>query len=240
MGDGVNEMPGLADLLDVQAADSAADKLLADREGMPELAEHAAAAQAAAAAAAVRDRANDHLQEVDKESKRVEDELQLAAQTLLERERRLYAGGMGAREADTMRMDVENLTKQNSAMEDELLELLEKRETAAAAAQEAEQEAAEKERAKQELAKIIARKQSDIDARLAAQEARRGELTPAVPPDLLELYEELRARRGGVVAGALNGRSCGACHMEMSMAEYEEVVEEFPPRCIHCRAIVVP
>lgn len=236
----MNEIPGLADLLDVQAVDSATDRLLADREGMPEMAEHAAAAQAAAAAAAVRDRTNDQLREVDKEAKRVEGELQSAEQTLNEKERRLYAGGMGAREADTMRMDVENLRKQNSAMEDELLELLEKRETDASAAQEAEEAAAETERAKRKLAEIIARKQSEIDVQLAAQETRRGEATTAVPPDLLELYEELRQRRGGVVAGVLNGRSCGACHMEMSMAEYEEVVEEFPPRCIHCRAIVVP
>ena len=239
----MNESPGfsgLSDLLDVQAVDSASDKLLADREGMPELAEHAAAAQAAAEAAAARDQAEALLQEVDGETKRVDDELQLAEQTLSEREDRLYAGGMSAREADTMRIDVENLGKQNSAMEDELLELLEKREKAAAAAQEANQAAEETEKVKRGLAETIARKQSEIDVQLAAQVSRRGELTPAVPPDLLELYEELRARRGGVGAGVLNGRSCGACHMEMSMAEYEEVVEEFPPRCIHCQAIVVP
>lgn len=236
----MNELAGLSDLLDVQAVDSVTDRLLADREGMPELAEHAAAVQAEAEASAAAAATAERLREADREANRVEGELQLAEQTLQERERRLFAGGMGARETENMRMEVEGLRRQNSALEDELLELLERRETAAAAAGEAEREAKEAERVMWGLAETIKGKQSEIDVRLAAQDARRDEIAPLVAPDLMELYEELRQRRGGVVVGVLNGRSCGACHMEMSMAEYEEVVEEFPPRCIHCRAVVVP
>ena len=236
----MNELAGLSDLLDLQAVDSVTDRLLADREGMPELAEHAAAVQTAAQAAAAAAAAAERLREADREANRVEGELQLAEQTLKERERRLFAGGMGARETENMRMEVEGLRRQNSALEDQLLELLERRETAAAAAGEAERESEEAERVKRGLAETIRGKQSEIDVRLAAQDARRDEIAPLVAPDLMELYEELRERRGGVVVGVLTGRSCGACHMEMSMAEYEEVVEEFPPRCIHCRAVVVP
>ena len=236
----MNELSSLSDLLDMQAVDSVTDRLLADREGMPELAEHAAAVQAEAEASAAAAATAERLREADREANRVEGELQLAEQTLQERERRLFAGGMGARETENMRMEVEGLRRQNSTLEDQLLELLERRETAAAAAGEAEREAGEAERVMQGLAETIKGKQSEIDVRLAAQDARRDEIAPLVAPDLMELYEELRERRGGVVVGVLNGRSCGACHMEMSMAEYEEVVEEFPPRCIHCRAVVVP
>lgn len=236
----MNELSGLSDLLDLQSVDSVTDRLLADRDGMPELAEHAAAVQAAAEAGAAREQTAERLREADRETSRVEGELQLAEQTLQERERRLFAGGMGARETENMRMEVDSLRRQNSAMEDELLELLERREKTAEAAAEAEAAAVEAERAERTLAETIRSKQAEIEVRLAAQDSRRDEVAPLVPPDLMELYEELRERRGGVVVGALNGRSCGACHMEMSMAEYEEVVEEFPPRCIHCRAVVVP
>lgn len=236
----MNELPGLSDLLDLQAVDSVTDRLLAEREGMPELAEHAAAVQTSAATAAAREQTAERLREADRETSRVEGELQLAERTLGERERRLFAGGMGARETQNMRMEVDSLRRQNSVTEDELLELLEQREKTAAAAGEAEEEAEEAERTERSLAETIRSRRSEIDVRLAAQDARRDEIAPLVPPDLMELYEELRERRGGVVVGALNGRSCGACHMEMSMAEYEEVVEEFPPRCIHCRAVVVP
>lgn len=236
----MNELAGLSDLLDLQSVDTVTDRLLADREGMPELAEHAAAAQAAAEAGAARDQTAERLREADRETSRVEGELQLAEQTLRERERRLFAGGMGARETENMRMEVDSLRRQNSTMEDELLELLERREKTAEAAADAEAAAEDTERVERSLAETIRSKQSEIDVRLAAQDARRDEIAPLVLPDLMELYEELRERRGGVVVGALKGRSCGACHMEMSMAEYEEVVEEFPPRCIHCRAVVVP
>ncbi len=56
----------------------------------------------------------------------------------------------------------------------------------------------------------------------------------------MELYTELRTARGGVVVGALEGRICGACHIELSAAEHHEALQESPPRCIHCGAILVP
>ena len=41
------------------------------------------------------------------------------------------------------------------------------------------------------------------------------------------------------MVGETSGRVCGACHLEMSIAEYEEVVEDDLPQCINCAAILV-
>ena len=66
------------------------------------------------------------------------------------------------------------------------------------------------------------------------------EIAPQVDEELMELYTELRNTRGGVVVGALDGRTCGACHIELSAAEHHEALKEDPPRCIHCGSILVP
>ena len=79
-----------------------------------------------------------------------------------------------------------------------------------------------------------------IDAQIGRKEAQKSELVPEVDEELMVLYTDLRNSRGGVVVGALNGRICGACHIELSAAEHHEALREDPPRCIHCGAILVP
>ena len=41
------------------------------------------------------------------------------------------------------------------------------------------------------------------------------------------------------MVGETSGRVCGACHLQMSIAEYEEVARDAIPQCIHCAAILV-
>ena len=179
------------------------------------------------------------MRSLDRDVARVEDELQITEQRLREQERRLFAGGMSARETQNMRMEVDRLRRQVSVMEDELLELLEERE----GIQEEEQVLGEKAGSTREverrLAARIAESLAAVDASIERYRELRAGIVPSVAPELLKLYARLRDRRGGIVVGATSGRVCGACHLQMSIAEYEEVVCDTIPQCIHCAAILV-
>ena len=63
---------------------------------------------------------------------------------------------------------------------------------------------------------------------------------PLIDEDLVILYEDLRETRDGRAVGALSGGVCGACHLMLSSAEENEARRQDPPRCVHCRAILVP
>lgn len=236
----MDELKSMADLLDLQQVDAAIDKLLDDRANLPALAEyraaHAASSQATATATTAAERLRDLNLGVDK----LEGELQLAEQKLEQQERRLFAGGMSAKETENMRLEVESLRRQKSTMEDELLDLLDRREAAEAEAGEAQHAAEAATATEKTLEGSIAEQWKTIDAEIARKEARKAEIAPEVDGDLMELYTELRSSRGGVVVGALEGRTCGACHIELSAAEHHEVLQDDPPRCIHCGAILVP
>jgi predicted nucleic acid-binding Zn-ribbon protein len=43
-----------------------------------------------------------------------------------------------------------------------------------------------------------------------------------------------------VAVGRLADGICGGCHLRLSAAEQVEVLRDFPPRCMHCRRILVP
>ena len=234
----MERLTSFSDLLDLQQVDSLIDKLRQDRRTLPELAELRKAAVEAAATAAAHSEVNDRLRAVERSTARVEDELTMTEQRVREQERRLFAGAMSAREADHLRQEVGNLHNRVSVMEDELLELLEERERLDAEEEAARETAAEASGVQRRLADRVAELEAAIDASLARYRQRQAEVAADIDPALLRKYVQLRKRRGGVVVGEVEGRLCGACHLQMSAAEYEEVASDSIPQCIHCAAIL--
>ena len=235
----MERLSSFADLLEMQEVDAAADKLLNDRRTLPELDEHAKALRTAEAGDRALREASDRLRSLDRDVSRIEGELKITEQRLKEQERRLFAGGMTARESENMRMEVHSLRRQVSVMEDELLELLDQREGMAEEERALGEEADSSRQVERRLAARIAEARAAIDASLERYREVRAGIVPQVAPELLKLYARLRERRGGIVVGAISGRVCGACHLQMSVAEYEEVADDTIPQCIHCAAILV-
>ena len=56
---------------------------------------------------------------------------------------------------------------------------------------------------------------------------------------LMDIYDGLRERKQGRVVGRLDDGICGACHLSVSPAEVARISKDDPPRCIHCRSILV-
>ena len=234
----MKRLTSFSDLLDLQQVDSLIDKLGEDRRTLPELAELGEAARVAATAASAHSEVNDRLRVVERSTARVEDELTMTEQRLREQERRLFAGAMSAREADHLRLEVGNLRNLVSRMEDELLELLEDRERLDGEEKSARETGEEASGVERGLAARVAELQAGIDASLSRYRQRQAEIAAEIDPGLLRKYVQLRRRRGGVVVGELDGRVCGACHLQMSVAEREEVAADPIPQCIHCAAIL--
>ena len=235
----MERLSSFADLLELQEVDAGVDKLLDDRRTLPELAEHAAARRAAEVAARASEGATHRMRSLDRDLARIEDELQMSEQKLRAQERRLFAGRMSARETENMRAEVESLRRKVSVMEDELLELLDHREGMQEEQRQLDERTDSTGEVERLLAARIAESRAVIDASLERYRERRIGIAEAVAPQLLKLYTRLRERRGGIVVGATSGRVCGACHLQMSIAEYEEIVEDAIPQCIHCAAILV-
>ncbi|MCL1599251.1 MAG: hypothetical protein M3094_08715, partial [Actinomycetia bacterium] len=78
-----------------------------------------------------------------------------------------------------------------------------------------------------------------IDKELALKEERKKAAITLVDEYLLETYENLRETQSGQVVGPLVDGVCGVCHLRLSAAEVARVSKEDPPRCIHCRSVLV-
>ncbi len=124
-------------------------------------------------------------------------------------------------------------------MEDRVLEFLEAKEIAEADVARLADELVAANSEKDALADAIKEQWRLIDKKLALKEERKKDTAGLVDEYLLEIYDGLRESGSGRVVGRLADDTCGACHLKLSAAEIARVHKQDPPRCIHCRSILV-
>lgn len=236
----MDELSSLEDLLDLQDVDLQIDRLLNERQTLPELDEYRRAHAAADAVSAERDKANAALRDTSLELDKASGELELTELKLDSEQNRLYAGGLSARDADYLRQEVGMLDRKKTEMEDRALELMEHREKQEAEVAVLTTAVIEAEEELGKLDSVIQDTWEGIDAQLAVKESRKSDIVPLILDSLLELYEELRPVKEGVAVGRLADGVCGGCHLTLTAAEQLDLKRSDPPRCLHCRRILVP
>lgn len=235
----MEELRSLADLLDLQEVDLQIDRLLHDRQSLPELEEYRKAHETTESLTAELSAAESALRDTSLELDKTEGELEIGVTRLEAEQNRLYAGGLSARDADYMRREVEMLDRKRREAEDFILELMEKREQQEFGVTELRDRLDVATNKKAGIEAMIKEAWRGIDARLATKEARKSQMIPVFDEELLELYDQLRGSKEGVAVGALSDGMCGGCHLKLTAPEILEAKRSDPPRCIHCRRILV-
>lgn len=233
------ELISLADLLDVQALDTQIDRLLDERQSLPELEEYKAVHERLNSLQSNLAQARSDLRKLELALDKAEGELELLEIKLDEHETRLFAGGMSARETEHMRLEVQSLKGQKDALEEKVLALLEEVDPAREKVKRLEVEVERETKTKEDLESSIRGHWKRIDAEIARKEERKSEAISPIDEDLLELYEKLRSIKEGVAIAPFDHGVCGGCHMALSPAEQEEAFAEDLPRCVHCRRLLV-
>lgn len=181
------------------------------------------------------------LDDLDADIAKFESEIE-AVRDREDRDRKMLEGGaVSAKQLADLQHELETLERRQASLEDSLLEVMERREQLQTkqdgeltAIDELESKLAEEQRARDDaLAEIEQSRHQCV--------SRRDELTAGLDADLVALYERQRAR-GGVGAGRLQGRRCGACHMEIDRGEISRITaaaDDEVLRCPECGAILL-
>lgn len=211
-------------LLDLQALDTSIDQnrhrraTLVERTALEDLERRRQQTRdALEAAAAARD-------EVAGRQEVLESELAGAERRSGEVSRRLYSGEVSAsRELQAMSDELESLKARVSAMEDQILEVLEEREPLDALVGDHESALAGLDAERDSAAAALATAEAAVDSEIAGLEAQRQEVVARVAPSLLPQYERLRSRLGGVAVSRLVGDRCDGCHLTLPATELDRI-----------------
>ena len=230
-------------LLDLQALDSALDRLAHRRRTLPEIEE------ADSLAARITQLADDVVlvetedSDLGREQSKLEADIDLVRSRQLKDQQRLDAGQVSSpRELENLQSEIESLKKRQSDLEDEELEIMEKREVVQTRLQELRDE---REQLVATLGETEQRRDAsfaEIDAEAEKTAQQRAELATAVPDELLALYEKVRAASSGVGAAALHRGRCEGCHLQLNTTDLNhlgEAPDDEVVRCEECRRILV-
>ncbi|MGH8928087.1 MAG: zinc ribbon domain-containing protein [Acidimicrobiia bacterium] len=230
---------GLSDLLDLQAVDLAIDRLLHQRQTLPELTRYQEAAGVRDRLEAARKAKAGELRSAELDLDKAEGELELVEIRLKEAETRLFAGGMSGRETEQKRLEVQGLRGQQGALEERVLGLIDQVDPLRSEVGKLDDELATSNAEVVALEETISAAWKRIDAQIKLHEEEKAEVARNISGDLLALYEQLRKSKEGVAVGRLSGGVCGGCHLALSFPEQAEAADWDPPRCIHCMRILV-
>ena len=210
-------------LLELADLDAELSRFNYRRRTLPETAELEQLAERAAKVADAITNADTSLADLDRELGRAERDVDQVQVRITRDNQRLDAGQVSnARELESLQSEVASLRKRQGDLEDVVLELMERRETAQSlrdgAASEAETVAAE-------TATVTERRDvalADIDQQADKASTARAALVPLLPADLLALYDKIRAASGRGAALLRHGQ-CGGCRETLSTVELNAV-----------------
>lgn len=113
--------------------------------------------------------------------------------------------------------------KQKSAVEDEILSVMEEMEQAAKNIKLYESEAKNDQQKIEGEIRIKEEEISRLKAELAGEQARRDAFIPAIKKELLAKYETLRKKKKGSVLAAIINDSCAVCNTQIPSSVLNEV-----------------
>ena len=231
------------DLLRVQDHDTAADRLRHRRQTLPELAELRACEDELAGLEATLAQVGAGAAEAARLQRRLEGELALLESKVSELDAKLYSGAVTVpRELQAMQTEGDAMRQRRASLEDEVLEAMGARETLDEQLAELQSRREELDRNGVRLRAAVAEGQAGVDRDLEAELAARQEAAAAIPADVTALYEQLRARLGGVAAAPLVNGRCGGCHLALPATELDRLRKEPVDtlvRCEQCERILV-
>jgi predicted nucleic acid-binding Zn-ribbon protein len=181
------------------------------------------------------------ISDLDREIARQEREIE-SVRSREDRDRKLLESGtVAAKQMADIEHELHTLERRQAALEDDLLEQMERRE---ALELDGKRNGAEVDQTGAALAEAVTRRDeafADLDTTLARRAADRAGLLPKFPGELLSLYERVRAR-GGIGAALLRSRRCGACQLDVdrnAVAAIKSSPADAVIQCENCSAILV-
>ena len=230
-------------LLDVQALDTRIDQLAHRRETLPE---HAALRELELTVSTLRDQivgAETEASDVARELSKAEGDVDQVAARAARDQQRLDAGQVSSpKELEGLQHEIETLARRQSDLEDIVLDVMERLESAQSLQSELTmaKAAAEAKLAEQVASRVT--KTAEIDTEVDTLRAQRDTQAGSVDADLVTLYEKIRAQQGGIGAAELRQRRCQGCRLELNNVEINQLrtadADEVM-RCEECRRILI-
>ena len=240
----MTDNPALLALLEVQAHDTRLDQLHHHHESLPAREQRDAAAQALQDSEAQLEAETATRDELARQQKRVDDEVELLKEKRAGFDAKLYGGTVTSPgELQDLQKEIDALSRRISQLEDTEIEIMEQVEPVEARLEELQATTEQRRAVLADSELRLTAAEAEVLAEIDAEEQLRTAALAPVPAPLLAEYQGLRGGRGGVGVARLVGAQCGGCHLTLSAMEaarMRKLPADEVAHCEECGRILVP
>ncbi|MFI5803149.1 zinc ribbon domain-containing protein [Streptomyces sp. NPDC051561] len=230
-------------LLDVQALDVRLSQLDHKRSSLPEHAEIESLTKDLTQLRDLLVAATTEESDTAREQTKAESDVDQVRQRAARNQQRLDSGAITSpKDLENLQKEIVSLAKRQGDLEDVVLEVMERRESAQERAGELKGRVDSVQARTDDATARRDAATAELDAEIDKVSKDRALVVASVPADLVKLYEKLRTQSGGVGAARLYQRRCEGCQLELNITEVMEVRAAAPDtvlRCENCRRILV-
>lgn len=219
-------------LLDLQDLDTTIARVRRKHATLPERAELDGLSGEISAAREAYMAAQRELDTYTAEIERIETDVAMVQQRRA-RDEELIAQSTAAKEAQALQSELETLARRMSELEDRQLAVMEQQEVAQAAFTEAERVLGGVDARRAEIQASIDAAEALLKREFDSNTEERAGVAAELQRDVLEVYEELRARIG-IGAARLRGNISEASNMALAPAELSAIRSAAPDELVYC------
>ncbi len=229
-------------ILDVAAFDQKTTALNHTASTLPELAELISITTKSNNARDLRIAAETEHSDVKRELLRAEGDVEQIVTRITRDEARLSGGSASPKELEQLQHEVGTLNARRSELEEVELEIMMRVDEIKARIADLQSQEAD---FTVQINDLNIRKENAlarINGELEALAQERSETLASVSPELIALYEKIRASNNGTGAAALVAGTCTGCHLSINTVELKRIAElasDEVVRCEECRCILV-
>ena len=150
---------------------------------------------------------------------------------------------VAAREAEALMHELETIAHRRDELDDQELAYLEEQSELADEVARLDTDLPELEASSAATGAALKAVEASIAEELATLAAGRTELAARLDGTIIQRYERLRERFGGVAVARLEGTRCGGCHLDLSTSELGDVKAVGSgelAECPQCGRMLVP
>jgi len=180
-----------------------------------------------------------HIEELAKQQKTTEWEVDDLTVKIKAVEKKLYDGKIfNPRELSGLQADAGDIRKRRSALEDKVLELMEESDAARAKITTLAAELVRIEADWQSRQKKLTADMEQLKAARTDFEGRRQALLAQIEASAVEVYRDLRKRKGGIAVARVEQGTCQGCRIALPNSDLQQAKGSGLVRCSSCGRIL--
>jgi len=231
----------LLELLELQKIDSIIDRLEYRRRNLPEQTElDALGTKMQSLESALGDQ-QALADDCSLRQRKLDGEVESLSLKIAAEEARLFEGKVASpRELSALQAEIESLKRRRATIEDNDLEVMEEAEAVGARLKALK---ADEETLQASIAQALAKRDEvlgEIENEFKAAASEREAWLGKFDEELLSIYSDLRASKGGVAIALLDAGTCQGCHMKLPAQEVAQLKRsDAMAKCVECGRILV-